>query len=177
MPVFARTKLVIHDDCLVPPEPSFITLNYSGPNPQKIYPYIKKLMLTIFKADEKDLQEREFFWDRSKAEEKFKVKFDLIKDLDTFSFMEVEVSLEGNVKPSKEFGKEGEVKLKIEAWIRTEYPQDTIWQRSLLYEMFRVFYHKVIYEETRKRYKEECKELVGRFATELKSFLNLLPKT
>lgn len=182
MPIFARTKLVIHDDCLIPPGgpgvyPSFITLNYSGPNPQKIYYQIKKLLLTIFKVDKKDLQEKEFSWDRSEKEEKFKVKFDLIKDLDVFSFIEVSVDLEGVAKPSKAFGKEGRAKIVIDAWLRTEYPQDTIWQRSLLYEFFRVLYHKLIYQNTRKKYLEKCRELVSLFTTELKSFLNILPKT
>jgi hypothetical protein len=181
MPIFARTKLVIHDDCLVPPggpavHPSFIDLEYKGPNPQNIYPEIKKLLLKIFRVDEKDLQEREFSWDRSKEEEKFKVRLDLIKDFDSFSFMEVETSLSGTARPSKAFGKEGEVKIRIDAWVRTEYPQDTIWQRSLFYELFRTLWHKLIYEDTRKKYLSKCRELVTMFATELKSFLNILPK-
>jgi hypothetical protein len=132
--------------------------------------------LKIFRVDEKDLQEREFSWDRSKEEEKFKVRLDLIKDFDSFSFMEVETSLSGTARPSKAFGKEGEVKIRIDAWVRTEYPQDTIWQRSLFYELFRTLWHKLIYEDTRKKYLSKCRELVTMFATELKSFLNILPK-
>lgn len=177
MPVFARTKLMIHEDCLAPPGAPFVIINYSGPNPQNIYPQIKKLFGTIFKAAESELQERNFFWDRSGAVEKFGVTFDMIRDLDAFSFMQIIVDLSGEAKPSKEFGKEGSATIRIDGRIRTEYPQDTLWQRSLLYEMFRVFYHRVIYEEKRRKYKEQCREMISGFQTHLKSFLNILPKS
>jgi len=42
--------------------------------------------------------------------------------------------------------------------------------------MFRVFYHRVIYDETRKRYLENCRMLTSRFQEEMKAFFNLLPK-
>jgi len=172
--VFARTKLVIHDDCL--PPPGKIILSYTGPNPQNLYHQIKKLFSTIFKAEEKDIQEKEISWDRSKAEETFSIKFEMIKGLDNFTNMQINVDLSGSAKPSREFGKEGNVTIKIEAFIRTEYPQDTLWQRSLFYEIFRVFYHRVIYKDTREKFKGRCIELVKHFQSELKSFLNLLQR-
>ena len=183
MPIFARTKLVIHDDCLSPapgsPYPGlpFVTLNYRGPNPQKIYHKIKELFVTIWKIDPHELQERDFKWDISKGEEKFSVTFDMVKDLDRFSFIQVVVSLKGNARPSKEFGKEGSATIKVEGKLRTEYPQDTFWQRNILYEMVRIFLHRVFYEEKRKKYKEECRANLIRFLEELKSFLNMLPKS
>jgi hypothetical protein len=182
MPVFARKKLVIHEDCLSPapgsitPGRSFITLNYTGPNPQNLYHQIKKLLNTIFKIDESEIQEKEVRWDRSKTKEEFSVKFEMMKDLDLNSFIHINVELSGTAKSSKEFGKEGNAKIKIEPFLRTEYPQDTFWQRSLIYEMFRMFYHRVIYKETREKYKKKCVELVKHFQSELKSFLNLLQK-
>jgi len=183
MPIFARAKLVIHDDCLSPapgsPYPGlpYTTLEYKGPNPQKIYHKIKELFVTIWKIDPHELQERDVSWDRSKGEEKFRVTFDMIKDLDVFSFIQVTVELSGSAKPSKEFGSEGSATLRIEGKLRTEYPQDTLWQRSLLYEMFRVFYHRVIYEGRRKKYLEDCRTDILRFIQEIKSFLNVLART
>jgi len=174
MPVFARTKLMIHDDCLSPVP--YVTLSLAGPNPQRAYEYVKKLFVTLFKMDESEIQEREYSWDKSKGKDVFHAKWELIKDLDTFSFMHITVSLDGNAEPSKEFGKEGSLKLAVESRIRTEYPQETVWQRSLFYEMFRVFYHRVIYDETRKRYLENCRMLTSRFQEEMKAFFNLLPK-
>lgn len=182
MPIFARTKLVIHDDCLevAPGAPlpgrAYLTLNYSGPNPQYIYYQVKKLFSTVLKAREDEIIEREFKWDRSKAEETFHTVIEFVKDMDKFTFIHILVTLDGSVKPSKEFGKEGDATVKIEGWLRTEYPQDTLWQRSLIYEIFRTFYHKVIYEGTRKKYKKECTSLIMQLQAELKQFLNALPK-
>lgn len=180
MPIFARTKLVIHDDCIgrIPgsalPGRTWITLNYSGPNPQKIYPEVKKLLSSVMKFDEKDIQEKDFFWDRSGPEERFSINIEANEDLDRFSFMHVVVGIKGVARPSEEFGKEGEAEIKIEAHIRTEYPADTLWQRTLFYEFFRMFFHKVIYKSTRQRYLERCTALVNQFQEELKKFLNIL---
>ncbi len=182
MPVFARTKLLIHDDCLsvapgsVLPGVPYLLLNYEGPNPQKLYEKIKELLFTIFKHDPGELQERDVVWDRSEAGEKFRVRFELVKDMDRFTFLQIIVTLSGEARPSKEFGKEGKASVRIEGRVRTEYPQDTLWERSLLYEMFRVLYHRLIYEERRQRYKNECREMLLRFQDELKSFLNILAR-
>ena len=182
MPIFARTKLVIHDNCLevAPGSPlpgrAYITLNYSGPNPQNIYYQLKKILVSLFKIREDEIIEREFSWDRTKPEETFHTVLEHVKDMDMFSFIHIVVTLDGEVRPSKEFGKEGSATIKIEGWLRTEYPQDTVWQRSLLYEMFRTFYHKVIYRETRMKYKEECVSLIEQLQAEIKQFLNTLPK-
>ncbi len=183
MPIFARTKLVIHEDCLAPapgsplPGGSIITLTYNGPNPQNLYQQIKKLIVAVFAIPEREILEREYLWDRSKPDEVFRVVFEFVKDLDAFSFIEVVVTLSGVAKPSRHFGKEGNAEVRIEGRLRTEYPQDTVWQRSLIYEMFRVFYHRFIYEEKRKKYKQECWNLINRLQNELKSFLNILPKS
>ncbi|MDI6798789.1 MAG: hypothetical protein QMD12_02215 [Candidatus Aenigmarchaeota archaeon] len=182
MPIFARTKLVIHDDCLAPvrggplPGVPYIILNYTGPNPQNLYHKIKELLISVWKVEASEVQERDFSWDRSRGEEKFRVTFDMIKDKDNFSFVQVIVRLEGEAKPSREFGKEGTATIRVEGRLRTEYPQDTLWQRSLLYEMARVFYHRVIYEERRKKYLEECRTDITKFLSEIKSFLAILSK-
>lgn len=174
MPIFARTKLLIHDYCLFPVP--YATFNYAGPNPQKAYESMKKLFITIFNVDERDIQEREFKWDRIEEEDVFHVRWEIIKDLDTFTFQHMVFTLDGKAKPSKEFGKEGSIKIRMEGRIRTEYPQETIWQRSLIYEIFRTFYHKVIYTSTRKRYIKDCRVELGRFGEEMRSFFNLLPR-
>ena len=174
MPVFARTKLLIHDYCLFPVPYAHFT--YSGPNPQNAYENIKRLFASVFNVDEREIQEREFRWDRIEDEEVFHTRWEVIKDLDQFTFEHIVVVLDGRAKPNKEVGKEGTARIRIEGRIRTEYPQETIWQRSLLYEMFRVFYHRVIYDSTRKRYLEQCRTELARFNEEMRSFFNLLPK-
>ena len=183
MPVFARTKLVIHEECLevAPGSPlpgrSYIKLNYSGPNPQNIYYQLKKIFTTLFKIREDEIIEREFNWDRSKPEETLHTQLEYIKDMDKFTFIQIRVTLDAKIRPSENFGKEGEATIKIEGWLRTEYPQDTLWQRSLIYEIFRTFFHKVLYKSTRKKYKEECVSLINQLQAEIKEFLNLLPRS
>lgn len=174
LPIFARARLLIHDYCLIPRPTA--TLEYTGPNPQAIYEFVRKLFYTLFNITEKELQERDFRWEKVPGGESFHVRFELIKDLDTYTFQDITVTLDGTVRPSKEFGKEGTVRVVFEGKIRTEYPQDTIWQRSLIYEMSRTFYHKLIYQNIRKKYIEECRALLLQFSDEIKSFFNLLPK-
>jgi hypothetical protein len=181
MPIFARTKLIIHEDCLEVsgsplPGKKFMTLEYSGPNPQAAYYQAKKLLAQITKVPENEIIERDFTWRREGEEENFSVTFDVIKDMDRFSFIQISISMKGKIKPSKEFGKEGNLSINIEGVLRTEYPQDTLWQRSLIYEMFRTFYHKFIYEDTRKKYKQECVDIMNEVYSSLKEFLNVLPR-
>jgi len=181
MPIFARTKLIIHEDCLEIsgsplPGKKFMTLEYSGPNPQAAYYQAKKLLTQITKVPENEIIERDFTWRREGEEENFSVTFDVIKDMDRFSFIQISISMKGKIKPSKEFGKEGSLSINIEGVLRTEYPQDTLWQRSLIYEMFRTFYHKFIYEEARKKYKQECVDIMNQIYSSLKEFLNVLPR-
>jgi hypothetical protein len=181
MPIFARTKLVIHEDCLeVPGSPlpgkKFITLEYSGPNPQAAYYQTKKILSQITKVPETEIIERDFSWMREGMEEKFSVRFDVIKDMDRFSYIQISVTMKGKIRPSKEVGKEGDLSITIEGMLRTEYPQDTLWQRSLLYELFRTFYHKFIYEEARMKYKRECANLMMQLHSSIKEFLNTLPR-
>lgn len=174
MPVFARARILIHDYCLIP-RPGAI-LEYTGPNPQKAYEFIRKLFGSLFNITEKEIQEREFRWEKVAGGESFHVRFETIKDLDSHTFQDITITIDGATHPSKEFGKEGNLRIAFEGKVRTEYPQDTIWQRSLIYEMFRTFYHKVIYQGIRKKYIEECRALLLQFSDEMKSFFNMLPK-
>jgi hypothetical protein len=176
MPVFARTKLLISDDCLKPPGGAALALKYAGPNPQNIYEKAKEIAITLWALEPGAIQEKEMNWDRTGLGEKFSIKMEIVKDLDLFSFILIRLDIDGEAKPSRQFGKEGNATVKIEPIIRTEYPQDTIFQRSIFYEFFRVLYHKLIYDDTRKKYLQQCREDSVRFQEELKSFLNLLPK-
>jgi len=174
MPTFARTKLQILDYCFLPYRK--VHLNYTGPNPQLAYEQVRKLIKQVFKVTDGDIQETNFVWDRSQAEEKFKITMRILKDLDKFSYYDIEVEVKGFAKPSKEFGKEGQVEVAIEPRLMTEYPQDTWWQRLVIYDMFRVIFHRVFYQEKRKKFIEECKDNTALFFDQLKAFFNLLRK-
>jgi len=168
--------MLISDDCMKPPGGASLVLKYSGPNPQNLYEKTKDVATTIWALEPGAIQEKEVKWDRTGLEEKFSMKIEVTKDLDLFSFLLLKIDIDGDTKPSRQFGKEGSASVKIESIIRTEYPQDTLWQRSLFYEFWRVLYHRLVYDDVRKKYLQECKESTIRFQEELKSFLNLLPK-
>lgn len=174
MPIFARQKLTIEEDCLLPSPKIWLT--YTGPNPQKGYAKIVELLKTNLKVKPENIQERDFKWDRASVPEKFSGAIEAFRDFDKFSYMLMWVDFSGDARPSKEFGKEGTLKVSLDAVIRTDYPQDTVWEKSLIYEIFRSFWHKVFYQERRYIYREECRKLLITFQNELKAFLNILPK-
>lgn len=174
MPIFARTKITIEEDCMLPTPK--ITLNYSGPNPQKVYPKIMELLRVNLKVKPENIQEKEYKWDRAGVPEKFSGAIEAFKDFDKFSYMMLMIDFAGTVRPSKEFGKEGELKVVFDAVLRTDYPQDSVWEKSLLYEIFRTFWHKAFYQEMRYKFREQCREAMVTLQSEIKAFLNILPK-
>jgi len=174
MPIFARAKLLLENRCLTyRPRMEF---SYSGPNPDKAYPKLIDILNKSLNVPRENIQEKNFMWDRSKPEEKFSASFEVIKDFDKFTYMYLEISMRGSLKPSKEFGKEGTVSFTIEGILRTEYPQDTLWERSFFYEIFRTLYHKAFYEERRYKWLLECRDSLLQIQNELKEFFNLLTK-
>ncbi len=173
--VFARTKLLIHKYC-VEVEPSRLILNYSGPNPQVAIERYIEIMKKVFAISDSEIQEKEFNWDKSGKDEKFKIAFEGRKDFDKFTYLWLQGDLSGTISPSKEFGKEGTIRVRIRGAVRAEYPQDTIWQRSLFYELLRVFYHKVLYVSLWEKYMSECREGIQLFMNEMKAFFNLLQR-
>ena len=178
MPVYAKTKLVIEDLCFAhtPREKPVLQLTYSGPNPQKIYPKLKEILRKELAIPEHLMEEKEYHWDRSKIPEKFSAKLDVIKEMDNLSYIFIEIEVKGEIRPSKEFGSEGKFTISITPVLRTEYPQDTMVERSLFYEFFRNIYHKVIYKRKREAYLAQCRELVIRLVNSLKAFFEILPK-
>lgn len=176
MPIFARTKMILQDDCWNVAAQPVLKLEYSGPNPHLAYQKIREMFSTVLNVREEErVQEKEFNWDRKGKREDFSVSWDVAKDLDRFSYIYMRIHMKGFAEEKEEW-KEGKLTVQIEGFLRTEYPQDTIWERSIFYEIARVFWHKVVYHEKRLEYMDVCRTLMGRFINELKSFFNLLPK-
>jgi hypothetical protein len=158
--VWARTKLMIHDD-LLKPIPK-IRIHYKGPNPEKFYKEIYKLVQVTFRVPDHSIQEKEFHWTEGDPR-KFKVTWEVNKDLDKFSYYWIQITLSG--ESSKGYGK---AEIVIEGALRTEYPQDTFWQRSLLYEVLRMFWHSTFYAPARDRYLREGRMMLASLIDHLK---------
>jgi len=158
--VLARTKMMIQDDLLTPRNKAII--EFEGPNPERFYKELPELMSSVFRVHTGQIQEKAFSWSKGDPE-KFKVDWVIDKDLDKFSFLFIQVSLKGTTS-----AKGGKAMVTIDGELRTEYPQDTVWEKSLLYEFMRMAWHQVFYDNKRHEYYKEGRMLIAQFIEELK---------
>jgi len=161
--VWARTKLLIWDYIFEPVKE--IEINYSGKNPDKFYKKIKDLMRSVFNVPDSYIQEKAYTWEKKEDKERFNVSWEVNKILDVYSYLNSEISLKGSVA-----GGEGKTAIKIKPRLITEYPQDTIWQQSIFYEMMRRFWHRMFYHHKRMEYLDISKQIIVTFETEVKNF-------
>lgn len=166
--VFARTRLLIQDRCFEE-SPGEIHIRYLGPNPSKLYKKCWELMQGIFDVPQSDIQETRYEWGRGREGDKFRVRWWLHKDMDTFTYIYFRVDLkgQGNEETGKAF-------IRLKGWLRSEYPQDTIWQRSIVYEMLRTLWHRVFYRQKREEYLEECRNSMVVYERKLKDYFEEL---
>jgi hypothetical protein len=158
--VFARTKLLIQDNCFEE-EPGELEIKYVGPNPQELYKQTYEAMKEVFRVADSDIQEETFNWGKGKTE-KFKVTWYLHKNMDQFTHLYIRIKIIGEGDTGT-----GGATITMKPMIRTEYPQDTLWQKSLFYEMMRTFWHRVFYHRQRFEYAEECRHLTILFRKNL----------
>ncbi len=165
--VYARTKMMMQDNCF-PKDPGSVVLRYVGPNTPKLYQRFYDMLKSVLNVPDSGVQEERFNWGKGLTE-KFKVSWFVHKDLDQFSYMyfKVEVSAEGDEKT-------GNATITIKPYLRTEYPQDTLWQRSLLYEFIRTFWHRMFYNKRRVEYNEECQHLTRMIQKQLQELFREL---
>ena len=75
--------------------------------------------------------------------------------------------ISGNI--SSGFSVRASENIEIDGVVRTEYPQDTFWQKSLLYEIMRMFWHSAFYSSKRDEYLKEGRRLMSLFCDQLKA--------
>ena len=161
--VFARTKLLIWDYIFEPVKD--IRISYTGPRTEKFYHKIRELIRTVFNVPEAYIQEKTYDWDKTKDSERFAVTWEVNKILDTFTYITIEITLRGFSTAG-----EGKADIRIRSRLITEYPQDTVWQQSIIYEMFRRFWHQRFYHRKRMEYLNLGKELIVSFETAVKRY-------
>lgn len=161
--VWARTKLLIYDYIFEPVKQ--IKISYTGPNPEKFYKKINELIRTVFNVPEAYVQEKEYTWEKLKETERFEVAWEVNKLLDMFSYVVTEIEMRGFSS-----GGEGKVSITMKPRLITEYPQDTVWQQSIVYEMLRRMWHRIFYHNKRMEYLNLGKELLVNFESSIKHF-------
>jgi hypothetical protein len=165
MPVLARMKLMIEEE-LYPPKstakgsPRSI-LTYIGPKVVELYPKSRDIIKAVFNSTDADLHEEIYDWGKEEKE-KFRVRFYLHRDIDKFSYYFIRFDVRGEGSD-----KSGKGSVTIRPLLRTEYPQDTLWQRTIFYEMIRVFWHRIFYHNKRREYIWEGRNLLNMLQAQL----------
>lgn len=162
-------KIILKDDCRKLP----IEFLYEGPNVHVVYPALKELIADILIVPPENIHEKSFSLSRSGNSEKIKTTFEAIRQLDNFTYMFFEVSANIEKKPSEQFESEGKVFVKIKGKLITELPQETIWQRSFIFQFIWAAAYHFWYRRQREKYLEECKELMFRLEKSLKKLLRV----
>lgn len=161
--VWARTKLMIWDYIFEPVVD--VRISYTGKTPEKFYKKINEFIRTIFNIPDAYVQEKNYLWEKNKDGEKFEVAWEITKILDVFSYIVVEIDLRGFSAAG-----EGKATVRLRPRLITEYPQDTIFQQNLLYEILRRTWHRLFYHRKRMEYLNLGKELVTTFEGSVKHF-------
>jgi hypothetical protein len=161
--VWARTKLLIWDYIFEPVKE--IKISYTGKGTEKFYNKLNELIRTVFNVPEGYIQEKSYKWEKVKGSEHFAIEWEVNKILDKFSYIVVEIALKGYSTKG-----EGKVSIKLKPRLITEYPQDTPWQQSIIYEMFRRMWHVLFYHKQRMQYLDYGKELLTTFEGAIKSY-------
>ncbi len=167
--VVARNKIVIQDKIYHPPDE--LIFNFYCANPENLYHFIRKQIEKSFIVKGHDIQEKAFSFQKIGDLDKFKVKWEAIKDIDKFSYFRITIGLSGS--STKGFGT---ANVDIKVALRTEYPQDKLWQKTMIYEFSRVFWHNIFYENTRQEYTERGRVLVNDFVNKLIQYFEGIKK-
>jgi hypothetical protein len=165
--VWARTKLLIWDYIFEPVKD--LRISYTGPHPEKFYQKLKELIRAVINVPDAYIQEKNYVWEKLKDSERFEIEWEINKILDTFSYITIEITLRGFSA-----GGEGKVDIRIRPRLITEYPQDTIWQQSIVYEMLRRFWHQRFYHHKRMEFLNLGKELLVSLEAALKKYMDEL---
>ncbi|OYT42925.1 MAG: hypothetical protein B6U88_02500, partial [Candidatus Aenigmarchaeota archaeon ex4484_56] len=81
--------------------------------------------------------------------DKYECYWYIFKDLDNFTYFRVDIEIEVSGSDT------GKAKIKLtEPVIVTEYPQETYWQKSFVYEVLRVIWHNAFYRKKLEKYIE-----------------------
>lgn len=166
--VFARHKLTLEDNCFIE-EPGGVSATFIGPNVKQLYKKMYEMMKAVFRVSDADIQETEYKWGKGDKGDKFKIRWWMHKDMDLFSYIYIRFDLSGQGDE-----KSGSATIAVRGLLRSEYPQDTVWQRSLFYEMIRTFWHRAFYHRKREEFAEECRHSTILFMNKMKEFYQAL---
>jgi len=159
--VITRTKLMIHDDILKPfPD---VTIKFAGVDPLKFAHKVPNILCAVFRVHRGQIQEKKVSITKGDPE-KFKFVWEMDKDLDKFTYYYLELEVSGSMSKGV-----GHAEVVIKPALRTEYPQDTVWEKSLLYEFVRMAWHTFFYNSKREEWIRDGRRLVAQLIEDIKA--------
>lgn len=167
-------KLTMEDDCLAPETP--MTIYYKGPNPFKVYGKISELMKKIWEIDAVAYWERQFRYNPDEDPRGFYVNSYVVKGLDRFSKVIIEVILQG--KQPSDPNKEGWVEIKIGGVIKTSFGGSTVLEdiKNPFIGFLYWFYNKVYYAKYRRFLLDFwCRQKLNELKVAIQDLMGILP--
>ncbi|MEM5816083.1 MAG: hypothetical protein QXL14_03495 [Candidatus Aenigmatarchaeota archaeon] len=146
-----------------------LPFTYEGPNISMLAKNIKKIISSALEVKEEDIKESAFSLSRGEKE-KMKADYKLTKLIDRNCYYRFEISVyyECNVEDV------GKFEASIKGALYFELPQETAFQRSLLYHFFFSLYWNFFYSDVIKKYQENGKEYLKRFISYLEAQVSRL---
>lgn len=164
--------IYMEEECLAPK--THLEVNYKGPDPFKAYKACVGIVRRIFEVETKDVWEREFRWDFSGDPREFLAKIFVVKGLDKFTKLIVEVFIHGH-QPSNPNGV-GDVKIKISGVLRITWPEKTFFHKTPIYKGLMWLYFQHFYKDVHKMYLELCRRNLERVKEAFLQLLKIAPQ-
>ena len=147
-------------------KPGLVDLKYSyeGKKVKKLIDFIPKLVKTVFNPTT---------WQQELVETKeggYSASWRVFKDLDYYTYLRFDLKLEIEFR-----GDEGKATIVIgEPCIVSEYPQETYWQKTFIYEIFRVLWHNLFYNKKVEEYMDWGRTQISCFEEKLFAYFDKL---
>lgn len=128
----------------------------------------------------KNILENRFFFHRVE-EEKFRhhiekgiivSKLNCYRDVDDFTTIEITIVV--TIEQAGPDSREAHITLDSKGEVVTRYPEDTAFQRSVIYFALRSLWDKVVYGWARGKWKDEAQQLMIDVHSEIRGFLESL---
>jgi hypothetical protein len=157
-------KWVLEDDCLAPT--AKMTLNYTGPNPMRLFKDIRSMLMRIFDVGSKDVWERDYRWDTTEEPRSFYIRICVDKGLDGRSSLFIELVFQG--KQPSDPSRNGSMTITLNGRLKTSYDI-----KMPIYKTFWWFYNHFFYWKVRRGYLKLCNDWLERLRGEFRTFLNI----
>ncbi|MFB6215497.1 MAG: hypothetical protein ABEJ72_00785 [Candidatus Aenigmatarchaeota archaeon] len=146
------------------------------PNPQEAYNEVVNILTMRCGFDKSDVDEKKYKHSREGDMETVHSEISATKSLDKYSKVVIDVEMDIKMKPvqGEEFDYVGDLEVDINGKVKTEYPQDSMFQRSILWHAMRVFYEKFLYNDVKNVYKDKVNSYVRTLRDDLKSYFDML---